>query len=102
MISFPTVADLERIPRADIPRVLAHLNALAGALTARLLEAPEAPPVTAESKLLDAAEAAAMLNVLESWLRTEARAGRLPCVRLGKYVRFNLAELEQAYRARRP
>jgi excisionase family DNA binding protein len=39
-------------------------------------------------KLLDATEAAELLNVPASWVLSEARAGRIPHVRLGKYVRF--------------
>lgn len=43
--------------------------------------------------LLDSAEAAAVLNVPASWIAAEARAGRIPHVRLGRYVRFNRDEL---------
>jgi hypothetical protein len=30
-----------------------------------------------------------------SWVRTEKRAGRIPSVRLGKHVRFNLSDIER-------
>ena len=43
--------------------------------------------------LLDARQAAAILNVPASWIAAEARAGRIPHVRLGRYVRFNRDEL---------
>jgi excisionase family DNA binding protein len=43
--------------------------------------------------LLDAREAAAVLNVPSSWIAAEARAGRIPHVRLGRYVRFDRDEL---------
>jgi excisionase family DNA binding protein len=45
------------------------------------------------SPLLDARQAAAILNVPASWIAAEARAGRIPHVRLGRYVRFNGEEL---------
>ncbi|HEX5307631.1 MAG TPA: helix-turn-helix domain-containing protein [Solirubrobacteraceae bacterium] len=45
------------------------------------------------SPLLDARQAAAILNVPASWIAAEARAGRIPHVRLGRYVRFNSDEL---------
>jgi excisionase family DNA binding protein len=48
----------------------------------------------APTQLIDAAGAAALLGVPESWIRAEARADRIPHVRLGKYVRFDPAELE--------
>ncbi len=43
--------------------------------------------------LLNASEAAALLSVPESWVRAEARADRIPHVRLGRYVRFDGDEL---------
>ena len=43
--------------------------------------------------LVDAAGAAAQLGVPKSWVLAEARAGRIPHVRLGRYVRFEPAAL---------
>jgi excisionase family DNA binding protein len=43
--------------------------------------------------LLDAPGAAALLAVPKSWVLAEARAGRIPHCRLGRYVRFDPAEL---------
>lgn len=43
--------------------------------------------------LVDAEAAAALLSVPKSWLLAEARAGRVPHHRLGKYVRFSPPEL---------
>ena len=45
--------------------------------------------------LLTAGELAKHLNLPESWVRTEERLGRMPSVRLGKYVRFRLSDVEQ-------
>jgi excisionase family DNA binding protein len=39
--------------------------------------------------LLDAKQAARLLNVPASWILAEARADRVPHVRLGRYVRFS-------------
>jgi excisionase family DNA binding protein len=50
--------------------------------------------------LLTPDEAAAALNVPASWLMAEARAGRVPHVKLGRYVRFPPAELERWWRSR--
>lgn len=44
--------------------------------------------------LLDAEQAAALLNVPKTWVLAEARANRIPHVRLGRYVRFVGDELE--------
>lgn len=43
--------------------------------------------------LLDADQAAALLNVPPSWILAEARAERVPVVRLGRYVRFRRHDL---------
>ncbi|MGZ6589585.1 MAG: helix-turn-helix domain-containing protein [Solirubrobacteraceae bacterium] len=44
--------------------------------------------------LLDAKQAGKLLNVPASWILAEARASRIPHIRLGRYVRFDAAELE--------
>jgi excisionase family DNA binding protein len=46
-------------------------------------------------RLLDANEVAARLNVPESWVRAETRAGRLPHVALGRYRRYSWSAIEQ-------
>ncbi len=44
-------------------------------------------------RLLDAEQAGQLLNVPASWMLAQARAGRVPHVRLGHYVRFDRDEL---------
>jgi excisionase family DNA binding protein len=44
--------------------------------------------------LLDAAEVAELLAVPKSWVLDSARSGALPCVRLGRYVRFDEGDVE--------
>jgi len=41
-----------------------------------------------EEPLLDPEQAAALLNVRPSWIRDATRAGRLPCIRVGRHLRF--------------
>jgi excisionase family DNA binding protein len=43
--------------------------------------------------LLTDAEAAELLNVKPSWVGEAARQGRLPCIMLGRYRRFERADL---------
>jgi excisionase family DNA binding protein len=50
--------------------------------------------------LLDADQAGAQLGVPGSWVRAEARADRIPHVRLGRYVRFDADELDAWWRGR--
>jgi excisionase family DNA binding protein len=44
--------------------------------------------------LLDCVAAAALLNVRVSWVRDAARLGHLPCLRVGRHLRFTRAMLE--------
>jgi excisionase family DNA binding protein len=64
------------------------VHALAAELAA-LIADRQAPP-----GLLDAEAAAELLNVPASWVLAEARANRIPTVRLGRYVRFRRDDLQ--------
>ena len=50
--------------------------------------------------LLNAEQAAELLNVSKWWVRQEARANRIPHVRLGRNVRFDAEALEDWWRGR--
>jgi excisionase family DNA binding protein len=85
-----------RIPVDQIPSVVAFLFArlVSEGSTSRKSEGNGASAREAE-KFLTANELAKRLGVPESWVRTEERAGRIPSVRLGKYVRFKLSAVER-------
>jgi hypothetical protein len=92
------VADwARRIPFDQIPRVLAFLSARL--LTERVSShscAHDGESRRDAEKLLTAGQLAERLNLPESWVRSEERAGRIASVRLGKYVRFRLSVLERS------
>jgi len=46
-------------------------------------------------RLLSADELAERLGVPAKWPLAQARAGNLPCVRLGRYVRFDVADVDR-------
>lgn len=46
-------------------------------------------------RLLTAPELADRLAVPKTWILESARSGAMPCVRLGRYVRFDLADVEK-------
>lgn len=50
---------------------------------------------TLSEPLLTAAAAAELLAVRTSWVYDAARSGELPCVRLGKHLRFLRSDLER-------
>jgi excisionase family DNA binding protein len=45
--------------------------------------------------LLTAAEAAQLLSVKPSWIYEAVRAGTLPCLRIGRHIRFTRSMLEE-------
>ena len=61
---------------------------------------PDQASAPSPSPLLDATAAGALLGVPATWMLAEARAERIPHVRLGRYVRFDAGELEAWWRAR--
>jgi excisionase family DNA binding protein len=91
-----------RIPVDQIPCVLAFLSArlLAEGGSNRRYEHNGETARDAEN-LLTAGELAERLNLPESWVRTEERAGRIPSLRLGKYVRFRLRDIERSLAERK-
>jgi excisionase family DNA binding protein len=81
-------------------------RSLAGSSRSRSVAAMAPPtsqlqdPQPVAATLIDAAEAARLLSVPASWVLAEARADRIPHVRLGRYVRFSMGELEDWWRTR--
>jgi excisionase family DNA binding protein len=86
-----------RVPVNQIPCVLAFLSArlLAEGGSSRSCEHNGESARDAKN-LLAAGELAECLGVPESWVRTEERAGRIPSLRLGRYVRFRLIDVERS------
>jgi excisionase family DNA binding protein len=65
------------------------------------MKGTDAPPLAPVPRLIDAEEAAEMLSVSPQWVLAQARAGRIPHVRLGRYVRFEREQLEAWWSRRR-
>jgi len=63
----------------------------AGPASAGQLVPPIRPLV---GPLLRPAQAAALLNVKTSWIYEAIRTNRLPCIRLGRHIRFTRTMLE--------
>jgi excisionase family DNA binding protein len=89
-----------RITVDQIPSVLVFLAARLVAEGYSDRNSEHAASAPESEKLLTAGELAECLGVPESWVRTEERAGRIPSVRLGKYVRFKLRDVERTLAAR--
>lgn len=53
-----------------------------------------------DGPLLRPEEAAALLSVKVSWVYDAVRTGKLPCIRVGRHIRFTRAMLEEWLRAK--
>jgi excisionase family DNA binding protein len=49
----------------------------------------------AAGQLWEARHVAAVLSVPVSWVREQTRRGEIPCVRLGRYVRYRREDVER-------
>lgn len=59
-----------------------------------LASSPRPRDDPAVERLLTADEVAELLQVRRSWVYAEARAGRIPHIRLGRYRRFDAKRVE--------
>jgi excisionase family DNA binding protein len=60
-----------------------------------LAEGHIVPPISPlDGPLLRPEEAAALLSVKTSWVYDAVRTGKLPCVRVGRHIRFTRIMLE--------
>ena len=59
------------------------------------LAAPTTPPMApaGSRRLLTSEQLGSQLNIPPTWLEEAARRDELPCVRVGKYLRFDLDEV---------
>jgi hypothetical protein len=55
--------------------------------------------VTMADQLYTAAEAACILKVRESWLKTKAAARSIPCTFIGKHLRFSDGDIVEIMKA---
>ena len=88
----------EALPQllTEIASRTATLKTLEGALLALILSQHRgAHDNHNETGLLDAPELAKRFGVPETWVREQARLGKLPFIRLGHYVRFRLEEVDR-------
>lgn len=89
----PAAGSLDRDPTTVFDPAV--IDAIAVGVAGLLTDRAPAP------RLLDADGAAGLLNVPRSWVLAEARANRIPHVRLGRYVRFDAGELTAWWQGRR-
>jgi excisionase family DNA binding protein len=98
----PTATSLQRranaVPIYSSPNSLAvsgRLGSLTGMSGTEPISAAVAESILAEGPLLCPHEAAALLSVKPSWVYESVRAHRIPCLRVGRHIRFTRAMLEQ-------
>lgn len=77
------------LPRGELPALLGELETARALAWVRLAAPAPAPASSKDGTLLDAKAMAERLGVPDSWLREHARHGRIPCVYVGRYMRFD-------------
>jgi hypothetical protein len=92
--------DLQQLVGLSTEKLSAITAALAAELCARLLKAGPSPASEPAGGLVTAPAMARFLNVHESWVRSQARAGLIPCIRVGRFVRFDPGVVTRAIEAR--
>jgi excisionase family DNA binding protein len=97
---------VDELSREELAALLEQLKALEGKVMARLLLGASRSQTIAEAsnqgqeKMLTAKQLAEHLEVKESWVMSEARANRIPKRMVGRYVRFDLADVRRALEQR--
>jgi excisionase family DNA binding protein len=61
---------------------------------------PGTAPRRLDGPLLRPDQAASLLAVKTSWIYDAVRTGKLPCIRVGRHIRFTRAMLEEWLEAR--
>ncbi len=84
------------LPAADLPTLLGELEIAKALIWVRLTAPVPSLSAATDSLLLDAKAMAERLQVPESWLREHARQGRIPCVYVGRYMRFDPERVRRA------
>lgn len=81
------------LPSEELPAFVGALETAKALAWIRLAaaerEAQEERTPAGVGRLLNAKAMAERLQVPESWLRERARGGRVPCVYVGRYMRFD-------------
>ncbi len=92
MNALPLEHSLAGIPFDDIPAALAYLSARLVRERRTVTHAEPEPT----NQLLDAKALGERLEVPETHVREQARQGRIPSIRVGRYVRFDEAAVRAA------
>ncbi|HEY7829157.1 MAG TPA: helix-turn-helix domain-containing protein [Solirubrobacteraceae bacterium] len=56
---------------------------------------PNPDPIQLDAPLLRPEEAARLLSVKTNWIYEAVRTGRMPCLRIGRHIRFTRSMLEE-------
>ena len=95
----PTATSLAYPARDPSPSNSLAVSGRSGSLTGMNGTEPTSAAVTestlAEGPLLCPHDAATLLSVKPNWIYETVRAHRIPCLRVGRHIRFTRAMLEQ-------
>ncbi len=75
-----------------------HESVTPGLVAKQVVDQKPDPPQQSQLELVNVHELARILNVPVSWVYERTRLGTIPCVRLGKYIRFDPEEVLAFFR----
>jgi len=87
---------IAEVPADQLPALIGELEATKAVAWARLTVPPTPAVTAAGQEMLTANELAHVFSVPKSFFYELARRKRVPCTRLGRYVRFNRADVERS------
>ncbi len=96
LLSLPSVSDLEKVSVEEVPAEIARLAAILAALAVRLASTPTTPAPSTSPCLVTAQKVSEALSMPVPRVYELARTGRIPAVRVGRSVRFDLGAVRRA------
>lgn len=84
-------AAVDELPATELAAAIGRCASAQARLLARLTT--PAAPAQPTDDVVDVASLSVELGLAPSWLRAQARAGKLPHLRCGKYIKFRRAEV---------
>ena len=103
MLPIDLIEWAKRLSTDELPSALVQISTIQSMLAARWVEASSGKhgeSTAAEPDLVDAPTLAAKFNLNESWIRSRARAGCIPYVKCGRFVRFRISDVAAALEAK--
>jgi len=99
LLPLPPVAEMDKVPPHEVPTEIARLAALQFALAGRLanpLAVAQSQATNPAPRFVTAKELATLLSLRLDRVYELARTGRIPSIRIGRAMRFDVDAVRKA------